>query len=192
MGERLSGALFPSEWLNSSHHVFKIVDPLPDAIVPREYHSPRAPFLDEPELARILADPSPAMAPVVNRTIATTVIAIAGIDDPIAGEVLRLLDTGERFPGERDELRDRVIQQADATIDQAKSLGSGPEADRVELTAYALLVLHRTLWPDPAEAASAASRQAISMKVPNRIDLMRLTVLRNVSAHIRRELRADH
>ncbi|WP_157522551.1 hypothetical protein [Herbidospora cretacea] len=45
------------------------------------------------------------MAPVVNRQIATTVISIAGIEDPIAGEVLRLLDTGERFPGERQELK---------------------------------------------------------------------------------------
>ncbi|WP_156046025.1 DUF6461 domain-containing protein [Herbidospora cretacea] len=189
MGERLSGAVFPSEWLNSSHHVFKIVDPLPDAIVPPAYLNPRAPFLDEPEFARILADPSPAMAPAVNRKIATTVITIAGIDDPIAGEVLRLLDTGERFPGEREELRDRVIQQAKATIDQAKSLGDGPEADRVALTAHALRVLYRSLWPEPAEAASAASSEVLLMKVSNRTDMMRLTVLRNVSERIRRELR---
>ncbi|GIH23907.1 hypothetical protein Aph01nite_22170 [Acrocarpospora phusangensis] len=191
LGQKLSGALFPPEWLHSPRYVFKIVDPLPDAIVPPAYLDPRAPFLDEPEFARILADPSPAMAPAVNRKIATTVIAIAGIEDPIAGEVLRLLDTGERFPGERQELKDRLIRQADAAIDQAKSLGGGPEADRVKLTANALAILHGTLWPEPAEAASAASMQVVSMKVPNRIDFMRLIVLRNVSEHIMRALRAD-
>ncbi|NAS20098.1 hypothetical protein GT755_00190 [Herbidospora sp. NEAU-GS84] len=75
LGERLSGSLVPPGWLRSPRYVFKIVDPLPDAIVPPAYLNPRAPFLDEPEIARILADPSPAMAPVVNRQIATAVIA---------------------------------------------------------------------------------------------------------------------
>ncbi|WP_285590790.1 hypothetical protein [Herbidospora sp. NBRC 101105] len=111
------------------------------------------------------------------------------VEDPIGGEVLRLLDTGERFPGERQELRDRVIKQAKATIDKAKSLGDGPEADRVALTAHALRVLYRSLWPEPAEAASAASSEVLLMKVSNRTDMMRLTVLRNVSERIRRELR---
>nr|WP_169806278.1 hypothetical protein [Herbidospora sakaeratensis] len=44
----------------------------------------------------------------------------------------------------------------------------------MELTAHTLAILHGTLWPEPAEAATAASMQVVSMKVPNRIDFMRL------------------
>ncbi|WP_061297974.1 hypothetical protein [Herbidospora cretacea] len=84
-----------------------------------------------------------------------------------------------------------MIQESDVAIDQANSLGGGPEADRVKLTADALAILHGILWPEPAEAASAVSMQVASMKVPNRIDFMRLIVLRNVSEHIMRARRAD-
>ncbi|MEO3863582.1 DUF6461 domain-containing protein [Acrocarpospora sp. B8E8] len=188
LGEQLSGALLTPDWLRSPRYVFKIVNPLPDALVPPAYLHPRSRFLDEPEFARILDDPSPAMAAAVTRQVAATVISIAAIGSPLADEVLRLLDLGERYPGERQELRARLGQEASAVAGQAKLLGGSPEADRLELTGYALVVLQRALEPVPTEAASAASLQALNLRVPDRDDFKRLIVLRNVSKHIEREL----
>jgi hypothetical protein len=148
---------------------------------------PRSRFIDEPEFAHILDDPSPATAAAVTRQVAATVISIAAIDSPLADEVLRLLDLGDRYPGERQELRARLGQEASAVAGQAK-LGGSPEADRLELTGYALVVLQRALEPVATAAARAASLQALSLRVPDREDFKRLIVLRNVSKHIEREL----
>ncbi|WP_214103664.1 DUF6461 domain-containing protein [Acrocarpospora catenulata] len=184
LGERLSGALLIPDWLRHPRYVFKIVNPLPDELVPFAYRYPRAPFLDEPEFARILADPSPSMAAAVTRQVAVTVIAIAAIEDPLAEEVLRLLDHGERSTGERERLRELLIQDAGALMEQAKLLGDGLEAERLTLAGKALLVLDRTLEPLPTEAARSSARMARGLHVPDRASYMRLVVLGNVIERI--------
>ncbi len=58
---------------------------------------------------------------------------------------------GERSPGERAELRDRLFWEAGAAVGRAKSLGRGPEAARLELTGHA---------PCPAPGVGARAYRA--------------------------------
>ncbi|MFC7649388.1 DUF6461 domain-containing protein [Streptosporangium lutulentum] len=58
LGEAISGQRLTPRWLRSDQFTILVTDPLPDPLVPAALLNPRAPFLDEPEMARILANPS--------------------------------------------------------------------------------------------------------------------------------------
>ncbi|MEO3862515.1 DUF6461 domain-containing protein [Acrocarpospora sp. B8E8] len=187
LGERLSGALLTPEWLRRPRYVLALRTPLPDDLVPFAYRHPRAPFLDESEFARILADPSPSMAAAVARQVAVTVIAIAAVEQARAEEVLRLLDHGERSRGERERLRGRLVQDAGTLMEQANR-ADRLEAQRLTLADKALLVLDRTLDPILTEAARSSARMAQGLDMPGRDSYMRLLVLGNVSERISQEV----
>ncbi|MET8139561.1 DUF6461 domain-containing protein [Sphaerisporangium sp. NPDC005288] len=189
LGKKISGQPLTPEWLRSPRYVFKISDALPDPLVPAAYRYPRAPFLDEPEFARILDDPSPAMASAVLRQVVSVVIAAASLEGPLPSKVMRIIDHGEQVQGERDALRSELSRQAGDI--RAKMLRDAPDAserDRLDLAGQTLVVLRSALNASPAEAAGAASRAALGLSGLPREDFMRLLVLSNVSTRIERDL----
>jgi hypothetical protein len=195
LSEKISGQLLTPHWLHSPQLVFVIKEPLPDPIVPPAYLNPRAPFLDEPEFARILADPSASMVPALTRMVVSIVIAVAAPKSPLVEETLRVLDHGERFPGERESLRSRLMEQAIETARQATLIrdgstpGAADEADRLHLAGHALRVLGRALYHSPVEAARAAVNEAMCLRLSSRTDFMRLNVLSKITARIEGDLR---
>lgn len=182
LAEIISGQSITPEWLRSPRYVFKITSPLPDSLVPPAYLRPRAAFLDEPEFLRILENPSPTMAPAVLRQIVSTVLSTVEIEGPLPGRVLRLIDRGEQFRGERDLLREELGREANNLREKLVTGASDEiERNRLDLVSQALLVLLKALAPSTVEAASAASQAALQLSVPTREDFMRLIVLSRVS-----------
>ncbi|WP_155338140.1 DUF6461 domain-containing protein [Acrocarpospora corrugata] len=180
LGEQVSGHALTPESLRASRQAYQISDPLPSPLVPADYLNPREPFLDEPAFVRLIADPSPAAAPELLRELVATVITIADLRGPLPEDVLRLLDHGERFPGERGTLRSQLWQEAG----EARQLSAGSPA--LDLTSHALVVLYRALLPAPVEAADAATREAVRLRTATREDGMRLIVLNRISEHMER------
>jgi hypothetical protein len=58
LGEAISGRRLTPQWVRSDQFAVLVTDPLPDPLVPATLLNPRAPFLDEPEMTRILANGS--------------------------------------------------------------------------------------------------------------------------------------
>lgn len=190
LGEKITGQSLTPEWLRSPRYVFRITDPLPNSIVPFAYLHPRAFFLDEPGFRRILANPSPEIAPAVVKELVSNVIRIAAIKGPIPVKVLQILDHGERFEGERELVRSELGREAEDV--RRRMLRDAPdttEKNQLDLTSCALVVLQKALYPDPAEAANAASHAALQLSVPTREDFMRLVVLSRLSERIDYDLR---
>lgn len=182
LAKRISGQPLTPEWLRSPRYVFKITTPLPEPLIPSAYLHPRAPFLDEPQFAQILADPSPAMASTVLKQVISTVLAIAELEGQIPSKVLQFIDHGEQFKGERHRLGEELSRETNAIRKKLlKGTSDVNERNRLDLTSQALVVLLRALDPSPVEAASAASRAALQLSVPTREDFMRLIVLSRVS-----------
>ncbi|MEU7746135.1 DUF6461 domain-containing protein [Nonomuraea sp. NPDC049158] len=190
LAEAISGHPLTPEWVWAPRFAVVIKEPVPDALVPRAYLHPRETFLDEPEFARILADPSPAMAPVVTRLVVSTVAAAIGLrDHPLVQETVRMLDRGEGFPGERqslwarlnlasEEARKSWLRQRESTPDAAEA------AERLEQVGHSLYALSKALAPSPVYAADAVADEAFRVPRLSRTEVMRLLVLRNVARRI--------
>jgi hypothetical protein len=114
LAEAITGQPLAPERLRSVQFAVAIRAPLPDALVPRAYLHPKEPFLDEPEFTRLLADPSPGSAPAVIDLVISTVTTAVGLQDhPLVEELVRLLDQGEAFAGEREALGARLHRAGD-------------------------------------------------------------------------------
>ncbi|MET8386540.1 DUF6461 domain-containing protein [Streptosporangium canum] len=189
LAEMISGWALTAGWVRSPQFAVAITTPVPRALVPRAYLHPREPFLDEPEFARILADPSPATAPAVTRLVVSTIATSVGLQDhPLVQEAIRVLDQGESFPGEREALRARLYQAAEESR-QAMLRQHGPtldtaEAERLEQVSHSLYALSNALSPSPVNAAYAVADEAFRVPRLSRTDVMRLHVLKNVADRI--------
>lgn len=190
LGEMISGQPITPEWLRSPKFTFQINDPIQDPLVPREYLDPRAPFLDDPEFAQILADPSARTAPNVTKMIASIVVPAVVPDDPLARDALRVLHLGEILQGERERLQRQLFEQASNESRRANLLRSESapnvkeEAEKAQRSGHALSILARALNPHPVNAAYGAAVEAASLTLPSKTDAMRLRVLWNVAKHI--------
>ncbi|MEV4572793.1 DUF6461 domain-containing protein [Nonomuraea jabiensis] len=191
LGEKLSGRHLTTDWLHSPQLVFTITDPLPDQIVPAACLHPRMPFLDEPEFAALLEAPTPAVAPIIVRMVATTALRVASLDESWEREILGLLDHGEQHNGQRESLRQRLTAHAaDVRLRAARlrhSPGQTPEAERLDVAAHATSILAEALHPLPLTAAEATA-QAAYLRLPRR-DHLRMQVLHNVMRRIAYDLR---
>ncbi|GGT00482.1 hypothetical protein GCM10010156_68210 [Planobispora rosea] len=189
LAEEVSGWTLTPEWVRSPQFAALITTPVPRALVPRAYLHPREPFLDEPEFARLLADPSPALAPAITRLAVSIVTTAVGLEEhPLAEETLRILELGEASPAEREALRARLHRAAEETGQTlSRQLGSTPdtaEAELLEQTSHALYTLGKALSPPPVHAAYAVADEAFRIPRLSRTDVMRLHVLRNVADRI--------
>ncbi|GAA3023089.1 DUF6461 domain-containing protein [Streptosporangium longisporum] len=185
LAERISGQPLTTEWLRSPRYVFKIINPLPEPLVPPGYLNPRAPFLDEPEFARILNNPSPGMAPSILKQIVSTVLSISTLEGTLPNRVLQLIDHGEQFEGERILIGEELNQKANDLRNRMTISASGEsERNQLDLESQVLIVLLKALNPSPIEAASAASQVALQLSVPTREHFMRLIVLNRISKAI--------
>ncbi|QFY11591.1 hypothetical protein GBF35_37910 [Nonomuraea phyllanthi] len=194
LGERISGQRMTPDWLRGSQLVFTVTDPLPDLLVPPSYLSPRASFLDEPEFARILAEPKPTAAPTIAIAAAAVAASVAALQDGLAAEIMALLDRGERHLGQREALQARLADYADATWQQARSLraeaplGRADGALELEVASHAARVLIAALLPDSLEAAIEATSQGKYLRL-SASDHGRMQVLYNVMQRIQYDLR---
>ncbi|GAA2292721.1 hypothetical protein GCM10010149_45540 [Nonomuraea roseoviolacea subsp. roseoviolacea] len=190
LAETVSGWTLTPEWAHSPQFAVAITSPVPLALVPRAFLHPREPFLDEPEFARILADPSPAMAHAVITTVVSVVAAAVGLQDhPLVEQTLRLLDHGEEVPDEQEALRARLYRDAEEMV-MARRREPTPDraqVERLEQEGHAFHAISNALSPSPVIAAHAAADEAFRIPRLSRTDVMRLLVLRNVADRIRLE-----
>ncbi|MEU4836262.1 DUF6461 domain-containing protein [Streptosporangium sp. NPDC023615] len=189
LAEALSGHPLTPEWVWAPRFAAVIEAPIPDALVPRAYLHPRESFLDEPEFARLLTDPSPATAPAITRLVVSIVTAGVGLEGhTLVEDTLRMLERGEASPAKREALRARLHQSAEETSQALlRQLGSTPdtaEAERLEQRGHALYALSKALSPSPVNAAYAVTDEAFRIPRLSRADFMRLHVLRNVADRI--------
>ncbi|MFI7150299.1 DUF6461 domain-containing protein [Nonomuraea sp. NPDC050022] len=190
LAEAISGHPLTPEWVWAPRFAVVIKEPIPDALVPHAYLHPRETFLDEPEFARILADPSPAMAPVVTRLVVSTVAAAIGLQDhPLVRETVRMLDRDEDFHGERQSLQARLnLASEEVRKSWLRQRGSTPEAaeaaERLERVGHSLYALSKALTASPVNAAYAVADEAFRVPRLSRTEVMRLLVLRNVAGRI--------
>ncbi|WP_344979109.1 DUF6461 domain-containing protein [Streptosporangium fragile] len=189
LAETISGWTLTSEWVRSPQFAVAITTPVPRVLVPRAYLHPREPFLDEPEFTRILADPSPPMAPAVTRLVVSTVATAVGLQDhPLVQEAIRVLDHGESFPSERETLRARLYQAAEETrqamLRQHEPTPDTAEAERLDQVGHSLYALSNALSPSPVNAAYTVADEAFRVPRLSRTDVMRLHVLNNVARRI--------
>lgn len=193
LAEKISGWRLTAAWVRSPQFAVAINTPVPRALVPHAYLYPREPFLDEPEFARILAAPSPAMAPAVTRLVVSTLATAAGLQDhALVREAIRVLDHGESFPGERETLRARLHQAAEETRqamprrhEPALDTAGTAEVERLEQVGHSLYALGNALSPSPVNTAYTVADEAFRVPRLSRTDVMRLKVLKNVADRIR-------
>ncbi|MEU7991138.1 DUF6461 domain-containing protein [Streptosporangium canum] len=194
LGEAISGQRLTPQWLRSDQFTILVNDPLPDPLVPATLLNPRAPFLDEPEMARILADPSPAVLLDITKLAVSFAVAAIELEDSLGDETLRVLEHGEHSPGEREALRSRLARLCTETDRQAmrtqahSTSGTGDEAMPLWRRSAALVLLEQALDPSPIDAARSAAERAGNF-CATRTDHMRLRVLSNVVERIAYDLR---
>ncbi|GGM84252.1 hypothetical protein GCM10010106_33700 [Thermopolyspora flexuosa] len=118
------------------------------------------------------------------------VVDATGLDHPLVPEVIRLVTDGERAPGEREALRNRLLTQAHEYRERTGALlrentpEAAEEAARMERIGLPLLVLGEALGSPAVSAAEGAAMTAIRLNLRDRTDVMRLIVLRNLLRHI--------
>ncbi|MEU3165727.1 DUF6461 domain-containing protein [Streptosporangium sp. NPDC006930] len=190
LGEAISGQPITPEFLRSPKFAFQINNPIQDPLISREYLDPRAPFLDEPEFARILANPSPTIAPTITNMIVAIVVSATLSENPLVEDVLRLLNHGEQHKGEREMLQAKLFEQSSEGERKAGSLRSDStpnaqeEAVQAQRKSRSLSVLARALNPHQVNAAYGAALEAASIPLLSIDDSMRLNVLWKVAKHI--------
>ncbi|MDP9840978.1 DUF6461 domain-containing protein [Streptosporangium lutulentum] len=194
LGEAISGQRLTPRWLRSDQFTILVTDPLPDPLVPAALLNPRAPFLDEPEMARILANPSPAVLLDITKLAVSFAVAAIDLEDSLGEKTLRVLEHGERSPGEREALRSRLARLCAETDRQAERLwarstsGAGDEAMPLWRRGAALVLLEQALDPSPVDAARSTAERAGNF-CTTRTERMRMRVLSNVVARIAYDLR---
>lgn len=191
LAEAISGHALTPEWVWAPRFAVVIKEPVPNALVPRAYLHPREPFLNEPEFARILADPSLAMAPVVTRLVVATAATAVGLQDhPLVRETVRMLDRGEEFPGERESLQARLNRASEEARQsmlrhwRESTPDAAEKAERLEQVGHSLYALSKALAPSPVNAAYTVADEVFRVPRLSRTDVMRLLVLRNVANRI--------
>ena len=147
--------------------------------MPTALLNPRAPFLDEPEMARTLTDPSPAVLLDITKLAVSFAVAAIDLEDSLGEETLRVLEHGERSPGEREALRSRLARLHTETDRQAmrtqarSTSGTGVYAD----APYAVIswdTIHSAMYNGllPCSGAEAAIlRIALSLAEGHPVDL---------------------
>ncbi|MEV8637004.1 DUF6461 domain-containing protein [Streptosporangium sp. NPDC051023] len=194
LGEAISGQRLTPQWLRSDQFTVLVADPLPDPLVPAALLNPRAPFLDEPEMKRILADPSPTVLLDITKLAVSFTVAVIDLEDSLGEKTLQVLEHGEHSPGEREALKSHLTRLRTETDRQAvrtqarSTSGTGDEARPLWRRSAALVLLEQALGPSPIDAARSAAERAGNF-CATRTDHMRLHVLSNVVARIAYDLR---
>ncbi|WP_433540369.1 DUF6461 domain-containing protein [Streptosporangium sandarakinum] len=194
LGEAISGQRLTPQWLRSDQFTILVTDPLPNPLVPATLRNPRASFLDEPEMARILAAPSPAVLLDITKLAVSLAAPAIDLEDSLGEETLRVLEHGERSPGEREALRSRLARLYTETDRQAKQIfarstpGATDEVTPLWRKSAALVLLEQALGPSPIDAARSAAERAVNF-CTTETDHMRLRVLSNVVERIAYDLR---
>jgi hypothetical protein len=130
------------------------------------------------------------MVPGITQMVVSIVMAAAQPDDPLTDEALRLLDEGERFPGERESLISRLDEKASEHYQRIDRPRHDPapdavrETDRLRRVYPSLIVLRRALYPSPLMAAGDAAEAARRSGLLDQSGVMKRTVLRNVIKRI--------
>lgn len=194
LAEVVSKQPIPDGWLVMPRFAFTITDPRPDAMVPTKYLNPRMPFLDEPEFIDLLSGPSVSSAPTIIRMIAEVILPQTALEPHLKDELTQLVDGGELRPGERDSLRDRLLDRVGNLRRSANEIRSSSAsmqseaASRLESEADATFVLAETLHAEPHVAAPAATAVAVNLTMPLEAQA-RMNVLRNIVVHIEYDMR---